>query len=245
MKMIYMVAADVLRALGWEVVINDEKRYYNLVLTNTSSSEDMPESHKSCLRGLLRGWLMEFNYEGGHQQVNIYKEVHGLDPEDDRYSCLDACVNRTDGNTPVHELDDKEIFVRRKDRFDRYVLAVPISENISTGDLLESYEKEIDSLNDKIHKQKVLIGVLNQEINKTHQETKSGKMHVYIFLKDSGKLITDLWTCHVPDVGESMVIWQDNEHKRYKTTGRIYGANAEEKVGVWNIYVVPSNEMVL
>ena len=126
MKMIYMVAADVLRALGWEVVINDEKGYYNLVLTNTSSSEDMPQSHKSCLRGLLRGWLMDFNYEGGHQQVNIYKELHGLNPEDDRYSCLDACVNRTDSNTPVHELDDKEVFVRRNDRFDRDVLTEPI-----------------------------------------------------------------------------------------------------------------------
>ena len=126
--MIYMVAADVLRALGWEVVINEEENYWNLVLTNTSSSEDMPESHKSCLRGLLRGWLMEFNYEGGRQQVNIYKELHGLDPEDDRYSCLDTCANRTDDNTPQYELNDKEIFVRRKDRFARYVLAVPMSE---------------------------------------------------------------------------------------------------------------------
>lgn len=244
MKMIYMVAADVLRALGWEVVINDEKRYYNLVLTNTSSSEDMPESHKSCLRGLLRGWLMEFNYEGGRQQVNIYKELHGLDPEDDRYSCLDTCANRTDGNTPVHELDDKEIFVRRKDRFDRYVFELPVLEHVSLRELLADYKKEIANLNDKIHKQKVLIGTLNQEINKTRQETKSGKMHVYIFLKDSEKLITDLWTCHVPNVGEFMVIWQDNEHKLYKTTGRIYGVNKEEKVRVW-IDVVPSNEIAL
>jgi hypothetical protein len=130
--MIYMIAADVLRALGWEVEINEKDSYWNLVLTNTTSSEDMPESHKSCLRGLLRGWLMEFNYEGGRQQVNIYKELQGLDPEDDRYSCLDTCVKRTDSNTPEHELDDKEIFVRRKDRFDRYVLAEPVAEDITT-----------------------------------------------------------------------------------------------------------------
>ena len=52
-----MIAADVLMALGWEVEINEKDSYWNLVLTNTSSSEDMPESHKSCLRGLLRGWL--------------------------------------------------------------------------------------------------------------------------------------------------------------------------------------------
>ena len=123
-----MIAADVLRGLGWEVEINEKSSYWNLVLTNTSSSEDMPESHKSCLRGLLRGWLMEFNYECGRQQVNIYKDLHGLNPEDDRYSCLDTCANRTDGNTPQHKLDDREIFIRRKDRFDRYVLTEPISE---------------------------------------------------------------------------------------------------------------------
>ena len=132
MRMIYMIAADVLRALGWEVEINEKESYWNLVLTNTTSSEDMPQSHKSCLRGLLRGWLMEFNYEGGHQQVNIYKELQGLDPEDDRYSCLDTCVKRTDSNTPQSELNDREVFVRRKDHFDRYVLKEPVSENIIT-----------------------------------------------------------------------------------------------------------------
>lgn len=132
MKLIHMIAADVLRALGWEVKINEKENYWNLVLTNTNSSEDMPESHKSCIRGLLRGWLMEFNYEGGRQQVNIYKDLHGLNPEDDRYSCLDTCVKRTDSNIPVHKLDDREIFVRRKDRFDRYVLTEPIDEPLTT-----------------------------------------------------------------------------------------------------------------
>lgn len=131
MRLIYVIAADVLKALGWKTEINEKENYWNLVLTNTNSSEDMPQSHKSCLRGLLRGWLMEFNYEGGHQQVNIYKDLHGLDPEDDRYSCLDTCVKRTGSDTPEHELDDREVFVRRKDRFDRYVFAEPVPEDIT------------------------------------------------------------------------------------------------------------------
>jgi len=64
--------------------------------------------------------------------------------------------------------------------------------------------------------------------------------HVYVFHDDdSGDIITDLWTCSVPDVGERMVIWQNGEHHHYEVMGRIYGANAEEKVGVWNIYVNP------
>ena len=164
MRLIYMIAADVLRALGWEVEIKEKDSYWNLVLTNTTSSEDMPESHKSCLRGLLRGWLMEFNYEGGRQQVNIYKELHGLDPEDDRYSCLDTCVKRTDGNTPESELNDKEVFVRRKDRFDRYVLAEPVAEDITTK--LTSDSK---ATFDTISKQsKTIDGLLGEVVQAKH-----------------------------------------------------------------------------
>lgn len=148
MRLIYMIAADVLKALGWETEINEKENYWNLVLTNTNSSEDMPQSHKSCLRGLLRGWLMEFNYEGGHQQVNIYKDLHGLDPEDDRYSCLDTCVKRTGSDTPEHELDDREVFVRRKDRFDRYVLTEPVAENITTRLTSES-EATLDTISEQ------------------------------------------------------------------------------------------------
>lgn len=160
-----MIAADVLRALGWEVEIKEKDGYWNLVLTNTSSSEDMPESHKSCLRGLLRGWLMEFNFEGGHQQVNIYKELHGLNPEDDRYSCLDTCVNRRNVNTPQCYLADKEIFIRRKDRFDRYVLAEPVSENITTR---LSTEQEAATLATINNQNKTIDGLLGEVVKAKH-----------------------------------------------------------------------------
>lgn len=165
MRQIYMNAADVLRALGWEVEINEKDSYWNLVLTNTTSSDDMPESHKSCLRGLLRGWLMEFNFEGGRQQVNIYKELHGLDPEDDRYSCLDTCVNRTDGNIPQSELNDREIFIRRKDRFDRDVLAELVSENITTKD---STKQEADTLATINNQNKTIDGLLGEVAQAKH-----------------------------------------------------------------------------
>lgn len=162
--MIYMIAADVLRGLGWEVEINEKDSYWNLVLTNTTSSEDMPQSHKSCLRGLLRGWLMEFNFEGGRQQVNIYKELHGLDPEDDRYSCLDTCANRTDGNTPQSKLNDKEVFVRRKDRFDRYVLAEPVAEDITTK-LTSDTKATFDTISEQ---SKTIDGLLGEVVKAKH-----------------------------------------------------------------------------
>jgi hypothetical protein len=43
----------------------------------------------------------------------------------------------------------------------------------------------------------------------------------------------------VPDVDERMVIWKDGAHHHYEVVHRIYGVNAEEKVGTWNIYVNP------
>ena len=178
MRLIYIVAADVLRILGWEVEINEKDSYWNLVLTNTTISEDMPESHKSCLRGLVRGWLMEFNYEGGRQQVNIYKELRGLNPEDDRYSCLDTCANRTDGNTPQSELNDREIFVRRKDRFDRYVLAEPVADpNVKTVTQDEHFE-EVSTLNNKIRE-------LEQELNAELQKNSELKVDIMEFLRKS------------------------------------------------------------
>ncbi len=171
MRMIYMLAADVLRALGWEVEIKEKDSYWNLVLTNTSSSEDMPESHKSCLRGLLRGWLMEFNYDGGRQQVNIYKELHGLDPEDDRYSCLDTCVKRTDSNTPESELNDREVFVRRKDRFDRYVLAEPVAEPNAKTVIQDEYFREVSTLNGKIRELEQLLQAEQHKNSKQKEDT--------------------------------------------------------------------------
>ena len=170
MRMIYMIAADVLRALGWEVEINEKDSYWNLVLTNTNSSEDMPQSHKSCIRGLLRGWLMEFNYEGGRQQVNIYKDLNGLDPEDDRYSCLDTCANRTDGNTPQSELNDKEIFVRRKDRFDRYVLAEPIVTPSEVTLVQDCHFREVSTLNGKIRELELKLSAELQKNSKQKED---------------------------------------------------------------------------
>lgn len=67
--------------------------------------------------------------------------------------------------------------------------------------------------------------------------------HVYVFKNDEeGDIVTDLWTTSVPDVGERMIIWNMNEHQHYKVINRIYGANAHEKVGVWNLYVEPINK---
>lgn len=64
--------------------------------------------------------------------------------------------------------------------------------------------------------------------------------HVYIFKdEEAGDIICDLWTTSVPDIGEQLILWDKGGHRHYEVTRRIYGANAEEKVGVWNLYVKP------
>jgi hypothetical protein len=70
----------------------------------------------------------------------------------------------------------------------------------------------------------------------------SNRQHVYFFMADEdGNLITDIWTCSVPDIGEQVIIWNKEGFKHYTLKNRIYGANADEKVGCWNLYVAPMN----
>lgn len=64
------------------------------------------------------------------------------------------------------------------------------------------------------------------------------KMHVYVFMADDdGELIAELWTCSVPDIGERLIIWSKEGFRIYTLKHRIYGANTDEKCGVWNLYV--------
>ena len=69
--------------------------------------------------------------------------------------------------------------------------------------------------------------------------------HVYVFHDDEdGDIIADFWTCSVPDVGEYMILWDKNAHHHYEVSRRIYGANADEKVGTWNLYVKPKSNNI-
>lgn len=85
---------------------------------------------------------------------------------------------------------------------------------------------------------------VQQDCNRL-RNAKDGMMHVYVFHDaEDGDIITDLWTCGVPDVGEYIIIWKDGAHHHYEVTRRIYGANADEKVGAWNIYVTPQKRKI-
>lgn len=72
-------------------------------------------------------------------------------------------------------------------------------------------------------------------------ETSQYKQHVYVFDDSEGCLIMDAWVCSVPDVGDEISIWKNGCFCRSTVRNRIYGMNAEEKSGCWNLYVAQSN----
>ena len=73
-----------------------------------------------------------------------------------------------------------------------------------------------------------------------YRKKRDVSQHIYIFKDEpDGDIIADIWTTSAPDVGVYLIIWQNNDHHHYEVTRRIYGVNADEKVGVWNIYVKP------
>ena len=93
-----------------------------------------------------------------------------------------------------------------------------------------------------------VLGMLYERRNRKRldiTDRHDGLQRVYVFSDDeSSDRIAVLWTCSVPDVDEQMIIWFNDEHHHYTVTKRIYGANAAEHVGVWNLYVRPSGKFI-
>ena len=92
------------------------------------------------------------------------------------------------------------------------------------------------------------LGVLYERRNRKREamsDRHDGLQRVYVFSDDeSSDRIAELWTCSVPDVNEQIIIWFNDEHHHYTVTKRIFGANAGEHVGVWNLYVRPSGRFI-
>ena len=68
-------------------------------------------------------------------------------------------------------------------------------------------------------------------------------MHVYLYhAEDADQHFADLYTHHVPDVGEKVIVWDGEDFADYIVKHRIYGCNAVVKVGVWNLYLEKADE---
>lgn len=69
---------------------------------------------------LAKGYLSEFYYGGDIQHIYLYKKCHGLEPDDDCYSCLLHEIKLVNSITPKCN-SGSEIFVNMGDHFSRYV----------------------------------------------------------------------------------------------------------------------------
>ena len=71
-----------------------------------------------------------------------------------------------------------------------------------------------------------------------HERFSYPNMHVYLYHDgNEGAPIMDIWTHSVPDVGEKVIVWNEEQFVHYIVKRRIFGCNQEEKLGVWNLYL--------
>ena len=82
--------------------------------------ETMPTRHKDAISMLAKGYLSEFYYASGNQHVYLRNECKGLEPNDDRYSCLIHEMRLVSSNEPCFG-NGQEVFVNMGDHFKRFV----------------------------------------------------------------------------------------------------------------------------
>ena len=92
----------VLKSLGYKNVQLYNPDDYDITF-NISGFEDFPQRHKDMISLLLKGYLKEMYYApGGIQHIYIYNDLKGVEPDDDRYSCLISKIIHV--QTPPPEL---------------------------------------------------------------------------------------------------------------------------------------------
>ena len=123
---------ETLKAFGYEDASFVEKENtYEISFHVNNGSETFLQRHKDAISMLAKGFLCMFYYTNNRQQVIIYKKCRGLDPDDERYSCLlhEMCLVG-DNKTKKEDVCGKEIFINMYDRFERVILEEPITKHI-------------------------------------------------------------------------------------------------------------------
>ena len=111
-----------LRAFGFNPYVNryttkNGTSISDVSFTVDNGSESLYQRYKDAISMLVKGYLMEFYYQGNTQHVRLYETPVGLDRDNDRYSCLIKEM--------IHVQDDKpavsEMFINMGDHFNRMV----------------------------------------------------------------------------------------------------------------------------
>ena len=94
--------------------------YIDICFPAKKGFETMPTRHKDAISMLAKGYLSEFYYASGNQHVYLRNECNGLEPNDDRYSCLIHEMRLVSSNEPYFD-NGQEVFVNMGDHFKRFV----------------------------------------------------------------------------------------------------------------------------
>lgn len=107
---------DFLHIFGHVTTLKESDTHYTITFDLDMFGKGIPNRHYKAISMLCGGYLMECYDINGKENISLYKELCGLDPDNDKYSHLICEMNRvSDGNT-------NEIFINKGDRFERVVL---------------------------------------------------------------------------------------------------------------------------
>lgn len=109
-----------LESFGYKPEVKANTRLYIDICFPVKDSETMPTRYKDAISMLSKGYLAEFYYTAGYQHVYLLKECNGLEPDDDRYSCLIHEIRLVDSNEPYFG-NGQEVFVNMGDNFKRFI----------------------------------------------------------------------------------------------------------------------------
>ena len=65
-----------------------------------------------------------------------------------------------------------------------------------------------------------------------------GRQKTYIYINGEEVPLCDIFVNSVPQVGETISLWNGSYFRYYTVVRRIYGINTPTKTGCWNIYVI-------
>ena len=120
---IHQEVVALLEAFGYKPKVEVNKQtfgYVDIYFPVKNGSETMPTRHKDAISMLAKGYLSDFYYASGNQHVYLRNECNGLNPDDDRYSCLIHEMRLVSSNEPCFG-NGQEVFVNMGDHFKRFV----------------------------------------------------------------------------------------------------------------------------
>lgn len=120
---IHQEVVALLEAWGYKPEVKVNKPtvgYIDICCKVKDGFETMPTRHKDAISMLAKGYLSEFYYASDIQHVYLRNECKGLNPNDDRYSCLIHEMRLVNSDEPRFGNGD-EVFANMGDHFKRFV----------------------------------------------------------------------------------------------------------------------------